>query len=198
MYSAVTKAHTLRRSDSWPHHKSFLPSSFQNLHFSSSCVSCGVSWIFHIPSTFFLSPALQMFCLLNPQTFVCEPNPMTTSSNFNVVGMSIEKLFDMWRNDEILKYYVTCAAVSALSWLSQFCTSKNRFRENSKFRHFVTYQITFLLTCQPHKYSFMKFTQNNHPTLLLGNWEYTPFNQSRYLSALGFWNVEFEKSSLMN
>ena len=56
MYSAVTKAHTLRRSDSWPHHKSFLPSSFQNLHFSS-CASCGVSWIFHIPSTFFLSPA---------------------------------------------------------------------------------------------------------------------------------------------
>ena len=55
-----------------------------------------------------------------------------------------------WRNDEILKYYVICAAVSALSWLSQFCTSKNRFRENSKFRHFVTYQITFLLTCQPH------------------------------------------------
>ena len=42
----------------------------------------------------------------------------------NVVGMSIEKLFDMWRNDEILKYYVICAAVSALSWLSQFCTSK--------------------------------------------------------------------------
>ena len=72
----------------------------------------------------------------------------------NVVGMSIEKLFDMWRNDEILKYYVICAAVSALSWLSQFCTSKNRFRENSKFRHFVTYQITFLLTCQPHKCAF--------------------------------------------
>ena len=44
----------------------------------------------------------------------------------NVVGMSIEKLFDMWRNDEILKYYVICAAVSALSWLSQFCTSKKR------------------------------------------------------------------------
>ena len=49
----------------------------------------------------------------------------------NVVGISIEKLFDMWRNYEILKYYVICAAVSALSWLSQFCTSKNRFRENS-------------------------------------------------------------------
>ena len=57
--------------------------------------------------------------------------------DINVVGMSIEKLFDMWRNDEILKYYVICAAVSALSWLSQFCTSKNRFRENSKIRHFV-------------------------------------------------------------
>ena len=27
----------------------------------------------------------------------------------------------------------------------------NRLRENSSFRHFVTYQITFLLTCQPHK-----------------------------------------------
>ena len=55
-----------------------------------------------------------------------------------------------WRNDEMTKYYVICAAVSALSWLSQFCTSKNRFRENSKIRNFVTYQITFLLTCQPH------------------------------------------------
>ena len=77
--------------------------------------------------------------------------------NFNVVGTSIEKLFDMWRNDEILKYYVICAAVSALSWLSQFCTSKkkdwNRFRENSKIRNFVAYQITFLLTCQPHYFS---------------------------------------------
>ena len=48
---SVTKAHTLRRSDSWPHHKSFLLPSF------SSCASGGLSWIFHIPSTFFLSPA---------------------------------------------------------------------------------------------------------------------------------------------
>ena len=31
-----------------------------------------------------------------------------------------------WRNDEMTKYYVICAAVSALSWLSQFCTSKKR------------------------------------------------------------------------
>ena len=51
LYSAVTKAHTLRRSDSWPHHKSFLLPSF------SSCASGGLCWIFHIPSTFFLSPA---------------------------------------------------------------------------------------------------------------------------------------------
>ena len=28
-------------------------------------------------------PALQMFCLLNPQTNACEPNPKTTSSDFN-------------------------------------------------------------------------------------------------------------------
>ena len=26
---------------------------------------------------------LQMFCLLNPQMNACEPNPKTTSSNFN-------------------------------------------------------------------------------------------------------------------
>ena len=41
------------------------------------------------------------------------------------------------------KYYVICAAVSALSWLSQFCTSKNRFRENSKIRHFVISSLHF-------------------------------------------------------
>ena len=28
-------------------------------------------------------PTLEMFCLLNPQMNVCEPNPNTTSSNFN-------------------------------------------------------------------------------------------------------------------
>ena len=28
-------------------------------------------------------PTLQMFCLLNPQMNVCEPNPKTASSNFN-------------------------------------------------------------------------------------------------------------------
>ena len=40
------------------------------------------------------------------------------------------------------------AAVSALYWLSQFCTLKkkirNRLREYSKIRNFITYQITFL------------------------------------------------------
>ena len=65
---------------------------------------------------------------------------MATFSS-NVVGMSIEKLFDMWRNDEILKYYVIRAAVSALSWLSHFCTSKKTLEwvawkfQNSSFRH---------------------------------------------------------------
>ena len=76
-------------------------------------------------------------CKNNP--YHCDPCPRIFDTY--VVGMSIEKLFDMWRNDEILKYYVICAAVSALSWLSQFCTSKkkhwNRLRENSKIRHFV-------------------------------------------------------------
>ena len=42
------------------------------------------------------------------------------------------------------------AAVSAL-----FCIpkkkKKKRFREYSKIRNFVTYQITFLMTCQQHK-----------------------------------------------
>ena len=29
------------------------------------------------------TPTLQMFCLLNPQTNACEPNPTTTRSDFN-------------------------------------------------------------------------------------------------------------------
>ena len=94
---------------------------------------------------------LRIFFLFSLHFFHSTFSFLCSEWYFYVVGMSIEKLFDMWRNDEILKYYVICAAVSALSWLSQFCTSKNRFRENSKFRHFVTYQIMFLLTCQPHK-----------------------------------------------
>ena len=64
----------------------------------------------------------------------------------------------MWQNYEFSKYYVIFiyfqAAVSALFWLSQFCTLKknrNRLREYSKIRNFVTYQITFLMTCQQHK-----------------------------------------------
>ena len=65
-----------------------------------------------------------------------ESRPFT---NYNMtpydLGMSIEK---MWRNDEILKYYVICAAVSALSWLSQFCTSKKKC------------QIAFLMRNQGH------------------------------------------------
>ena len=46
------------------------------------------------------------------------------------------------------------AAVSALFWLSQFCTLKknrDRLRAYSKICNFVTYQIAFLMTCQQHK-----------------------------------------------
>ena len=32
---------------------------------------------------FIISYTLLMFCLLNPQTNACEPNPKTTSSDFN-------------------------------------------------------------------------------------------------------------------
>ena len=35
---------------------------------------------------------LQMFCLLNPQMFVCEPNPKTTSSDF-YSWKSVTKIF---------------------------------------------------------------------------------------------------------
>ena len=35
---------------------------------------------------------LQMFCMLNPQMNVCEPNPKTTSSNFNRLE-SLTKIF---------------------------------------------------------------------------------------------------------
>ena len=72
----------------------------------------------------------------------------------------IRKLLDMWQNYEFLKYYVIfiffkqlslpCLAVSALYFKKHIW---NRFREYSKIRNFVTYQITFLLTCQPHKYN---------------------------------------------
>jgi hypothetical protein len=45
---------------------------------------------------------------------------------FNVAGMSQEKLFDMakYRISEILCNIFFQAAVSALFWQSQFCTSK--------------------------------------------------------------------------
>ena len=35
---------------------------------------------------------LQMFCLLNPQMNVCEPNPKTTRSDFNRLE-SVTKIF---------------------------------------------------------------------------------------------------------
>ena len=65
----------------------------------------------------------------------------------------------MWQNCEFSKHYIYFffqAAVSALFWQSvslSFVLQKkirNRFCECSKIRNFVTYQITFLLTCQPH------------------------------------------------
>ena len=58
----------------------------------------------------------------------------------NVSGIEIPKL-------EI-------AAVSALCWLSQFCTLKKnrgRLREYLKIRQFDTYQIAFLMRNQGHK-----------------------------------------------
>ena len=94
----------------------------------------GASSIIHIWLIFFsessqkLSTMYQYF-----KTFSCRWDDifghylgMKNCYDIYVVGMSIEKLFDMWRNDEMTKYYVICAAVSALSWLSQFCTSKKR------------------------------------------------------------------------
>jgi hypothetical protein len=59
--------------------------------------------------------------------------------------------------NEFLKYYVLfiffkqlslpCLSVSVLYFKKKI---RNRLREYSKIRNFVTYQITFLLTCQPH------------------------------------------------
>ena len=39
-----------------------------------------------------IDPTLQMFCLLNPQMNACEPNPKTTSSDFNRLE-SVTKIF---------------------------------------------------------------------------------------------------------
>ena len=41
---------------------------------------------------YFYLGALLMFCLLNPQTNACEPNPKTTSSDFNR-WKSVTKIF---------------------------------------------------------------------------------------------------------
>ena len=58
------------------------------------------------------------------------------------------------RISEILcNIYFFQAAVSALFGSLSFVLQKkfrNRLREYSKIHNFVTYQITFLLTCQPH------------------------------------------------
>ena len=67
---------------------------------------------------------------------------------------------DMWQNNEFLKYYVIfiffkqlplpCLAVSVVYFKKKI---RNRFREYLKIYNFFTYQITFLLTCQPHNSS---------------------------------------------
>ena len=118
-----------------------------------NCLSFLIRWIFNLNcelSGFFINYISWNQCNTRKlQKFMKWWNWKRTFKTY-VVGMSIEKLFDMWRNDEILKYYVICAAVSALSCLSQFCTSKKHIGIDCvKIRHFVTYQISFLLTCQP-------------------------------------------------
>ena len=103
--------------------------------------------------------------------------------------MSIEKLFDMWWNDEILKYYVICAAVSALSWLSQFCTSKYRFRENSKFRHISNNVSIDMPTTL--KSNFVTFRQRAiNPKLKFNNYLWVCWFLGKILS-----NPQFENST---
>ena len=73
----------------------------------------------------------------------------------------------MYLISEILcNIYFFQAAVSALFGSLSFVLQKkikNRLREYSKIRNFVTYQITFLLTCQPHnKWKFQAQTWGEH------------------------------------
>ena len=69
-----------------------------------------------------------------------------------VVGMSIETLFDMWRNDEILNFHETYFLKYKTETAKTVQRQLHILHNISKFRHFVTYQITFLLTCQPQKW----------------------------------------------
>ena len=65
----------------------------------------------------------------------------------NVVGMSIETLFDMWRNDE---FWIFTKPIFWSTKLRQPRQCRDSCTCYIIFQNFVTYQITFLLTCQPH------------------------------------------------
>ena len=50
--------------------------------------------------------------------------------------------------------------------MSQFCTLKrnrNRLREYSKIRNFITYKITFLMTCQQHNWWIINSCPRSYP-----------------------------------
>ena len=67
----------------------------------------------------------------------------------NVVGMSIEKLFDMWRNYEFSNFHETYFLKYKTETAKTVQRQLHILHNISKIRNFVTYQITFLLKCQP-------------------------------------------------
>ena len=78
---------------------------------------------------------------------------------WHVKGKVIWYVTKLWISKILCNVFVCQAAVSALFWQSQSVPVlyfqkkiRNRFREYSKICNFVTYQITFLMTCQQHWY----------------------------------------------
>ena len=122
-----------------------------------------MSWLF------FIKFVKSLIHFQNQAVPTCESNnphriPYFTNSKFRicldlvvntdywliyVVGMSIEKLFDMWRNDEFSRNLFQCFFLKYKTETAKTVQRQLHILHNiSTFRHFVT---SFLLTCQPHK-----------------------------------------------
>ena len=79
-----TYVHSFGTSRSWTN-----LSQYGGLHLlSQTSVDCWMKWVISKWEKY----TLQMFCLLNPQTNAWEPNPKTTSNDFNS-WKSVTKIF---------------------------------------------------------------------------------------------------------
>ena len=76
--------------------------------------------------------------------------------NWDLCGWHVNrKDVTKWRNDEFWNFHATYSNVFFLKYKTETAKTVQRqlhiLHNISKNRNFVTYRITFLLTCQPHK-----------------------------------------------